>query len=460
MYLCCLAMGKEMKPVTLAVCVTIITALIICTCGCMSSVNTTTSTSTASPVITIATSNASPAANQSFTLSGILTAGSTPLSGKKIILCGTDPSGVYSQPYNTTTNANGAYSFTVSEPASGTYHYGAAFPAGDGYAASLASLTLNVGDLQQSVLSVFSTNDAPAVNQSFTVYGTLQDGVSGAPLAGQSITLQVEQLWSLQSVYVVATTDANGTYSIPLSESAQGVYGLYPTFAGNPNYAPSTGYLEVTIGNPIPTTLSLNVANNNPAVNQQFTISGYLTDTNGTPLSGRAISVDVRLPSGDWTPGPGATTDANGHYSITTSEPAAGEYRYEVYFLGDGIYAGSGNWALLPIGTLQPTKISATTNVATPSAGKTFTLSGYLTNANGTPLAGKEIDLYQYAASGANPPDIFQTRFTDQNGYYSFVLNDTSGNYMYTARFPGDQTYSSSQAVVNLMIGPLTITII
>ncbi len=152
----------------------------------------------------------------------------------------------------------------------------------------------------------------------------LQDGVSGAPLAGQSITLEVEQLWSGKYVNVVTTTGANGTYTVNLSESAQGVYGLYPTFAGNPSYSPSTGYLEVTVGNPMPTTLSLNIPNSNPAVSQSFTMSGYLTDTNGTPISGRQITVDVRLPQEAWTPGPGATTDSNGHYSIATSEQAAG----------------------------------------------------------------------------------------------------------------------------------------
>jgi len=62
--------------------------------------------------------------------------------------------------------------------------------------------------------------------------------------------------------------------------------------------------------------------------------------------------------------------------------------------------------------------------------------------------------LYRYAASGANPPDIFQTRYTDQNGHYSFVLNDTSGKYLYTARFTGDQIYAYSQAQVNLVVGP------
>jgi protocatechuate 3,4-dioxygenase beta subunit len=254
---------------------------------------------------------------------------------------------------------------------------------------------------------------------------------------------------------VKTTTNANGAYSFTVSESAWGVYGLYPTFAGNPSYSPCRGWLEVTVGNPIPTTLSLNFTNSNPAVSQSFTMSGYLKDTNGKPLSGKKISVDVRLPSGSWTSqGLGATTDSNGHYSITTSEQAAGEYRFEVYFLGDGTYAGHGSWALVPIGTLQPTKISATTNVANPVAGKPFTLSGTLTDAKGTPLAGKEIQLYRYAATQPNPPVIFQTRYTDQNGHYSFVLNEPSDKYMYTARFTGDQTYAHSDAVVNLIVGP------
>jgi hypothetical protein len=318
---------------------------------------------------------------------------------------------------------------------------------------STSAASPGVGSLQQSVLSVFSTNNAPAVNQSFTVHGTLQDGVSGAPLAGQSITLQVEQLWSGKPVNVVTTTGADGTYTVTVSGSAQGVYGLYPTFAGNPSYAPSIGYLEVTVGNPIPTALSLTITNSNPAVNQSFTMSGYLTDTNGTPVSGRQVSVTIRLPTGSWIFGPTATTDSNGHYSMTTSEQAAGEYRFELFFLGDGIYAGTGNWALLPIGTLQPTTITLTTSNANPATNQSFTLSGTLT-ANGTPLAGKEIDLYQYAAAQPNPPDIFQTRYTDQNGHYSFVLNDTSGKYLYTARFTGDQIYAYSQAQVNLVVGP------
>jgi len=93
---------------------------------------------------TIATSNATPLANQPFTLTGTLKSGSTPLSGKLITLGRTDPSGTWSIANTTTTDANGAYTFTRSESALGYYSYQAIF-SGDTYASSKASVRLVVG---------------------------------------------------------------------------------------------------------------------------------------------------------------------------------------------------------------------------------------------------------------------------------------------------------------------------
>ncbi len=213
------------------------------------------------------------------------------------------------------------------------------------------------------------------------------------------------------------------------------------------------------LGNPIPTTLSLNITNNNPDVNQSFTISGYLTDINGTKLSGRAVTVWARLPTGQMAPRGETATDSNGYYSVTISEQNSGQYRYEVDFPGDGTYAQCGNWILVAIGTLQPTKISANTNITNPGVGESYTLFGNLTDANGTPLSGKEIDLYQDVTGQLTQREsILQTRYTDQNGHYFFILNEsTSANYMYTARFCGDQIYAYSQASVSLTVGILTV---
>ena len=452
-----------MKPLTLAVFVTIIAALIIGMCGCTSSSNTPTVTLTPTPTpkttitLTITTSSAHPAANQSFTLSGTLKAGSTPLSGKKIILARTDQSDAYSEPYSTTTNANGAYTFTLSESESGNYRYTTHFTGDATYTRTIASLTLPVGDLQTSALSIVSSNNAPDVSQSFTLHGFLRDGVTGAPIAGQPVSLTIQTPLGTE-VRVSTTTDTNGAYTFTLSESARGSYYYQFYFRGSSSYYPSEIPLELNIGNPIPTTLSLIVSNSNPGVNQAFSISGYLKDENGTALSGKALRVEIVLPTGSVaTVSDNTVTDSNGHYSVTTSEQAAGQYRLELHFMGDTTYAMSGTWALVAVGTLQPTKISLNSDVTSPKLGASHTLSGTLTDSNGKPLSGKEIDLYQYAAGQINPPDIFQKRYTDSNGHYSFVITEsTSGKYTYTARFVGDQTYAYSQAAVSLTVGALT----
>jgi hypothetical protein len=412
--------------------------------------------------ITLTTNTTNPAPNQPFTLSGTLTANNTPLPGKLITFLSEDPSGNWSRLATTTTDANGTYTFTHSESSQGNYDYQALFAGDTTYGSSFASVRIGVGNLQKSVTSLLATNNTPAVNQTFTLYGFLQDGVSGAPLAGQPIILQITSP-SGQNVSVGTTTDANGTYTFTRSESTQGTYVYQVEFWGNSSYLASPpSMLEMNIGNPIPTTLSLNITNNNPDVNQSFTISGYLTDINGTKLSGRALTVWTRLPTGQMAPRGEPATDSNGYYSVTISEQNSGQYRYEVDFPGDGTYGQSANWVLVAIGTLQPTKISANTNVTNPGVSESYTLSGNLTDANGTPLSGKEVDLYQSVTGQLTQREsILQTRYTDQNGHYFFILNEsTSSNYTYTARFCGDQIYAYSQATVRLTVGTLTPTTI
>jgi hypothetical protein len=408
--------------------------------------------------LTITTSNANPAVNQSFTLSGTLKAGSTSLFGKKITLGRTDPSGHWSVANTTTTNTNGAYTFTRSESAPGNYNYQASF-AGDTYAPSNASVSLGIGNLQKAALTVFTTNTAPAVNQPYTLYGFLQNGVSGAHLAGQPVYLRI-LCPSGQYVNMATTTDTNGAYTFTRSESAQGTYIGWVYFWGNSSYlASSASQIELTVGNPIPTVLSLNITNAAPAVNQPFTIAGYLTDINGTTLSDKALAVWTRLPTGQWTYGKTAT-DSKGYYFLTISEQTVGQYRYEVHFLGDNTYAHGANYAEVAVGTLQSTNISANTNVINPGVGESYTLSGYLTDANGKPLSGQDIDLFQHVAGQQTQRgDIFETRYTDQNGYYFFVLNESaSGNYKYTVMFMGDRVHAYSQAAVRLTVGTLTTT--
>jgi hypothetical protein len=413
--------------------------------------------------LTLAASTTTPALNQSFTLSGSLTANGTPLSGKTIQLQREDASGHWDYAANTTTtDANGAYVFTRSESVQGHYVFEPTFFGAGAYASAHVAIGITVGTVQQSEMSITTTNSAPAVNQSYTVYGSLHDGVSGAPIAGQPINFFVKAPSGQEVVETWATTDANGAYAFTRSESAQGSYWLQVSFYGNSNYNESSAMMLLTIGNPIPTTIrSLTVTNSNPAVNQPFTFSGYLTDINGTPLADRTIWVNIRLPTGDWNMTAGyPRTDSNGYFSVTYSEQVAGEYDFEFHFTGDNNYAQCDPSLPVVIGTLQPTDLSMNTSVTNPAVNQSFTLSGYLTDANGTPLAGKEILLDRIVAGSFGN---FDERYTDQNGYYSFVLRESAGGlYYYMPHFLGDQMYASSYAFMSLTVGtlsPTTVTI-
>jgi protocatechuate 3,4-dioxygenase beta subunit len=433
--------------------------------GCSVSVGTITPTTI---TITIITDDPNPAVNQSFTLSGtlsILTVGTAPLSGETITLDRVDPSGTWTQ-VNTTTTTNGTYSFTRSESSQGTYSYYAVFAGDTAYGPSNAGVTLPVGNLQRSDIRILATNNTPAANQSYTLYGFLQDGVSGVPLVGQPIVLTVEGPSGQIAANAYTNTDANGAYAFTTSESAPGTYVCTVTFYGSSTYFISSTMCNVIIGNSIPTKLSLNISDSTPAVNQSFSISGYLTDINGTPLSGRVIFVVARLPSGEWVSRGGTITDSNGYYFVPLmskqipGEQIPGQYRYEVSFAGDGAYAQAVSEVEVAVGgPLQATNISINSTVAHPSVGEPFTLSGTLTDATGKPLAGEEIDLYRnVAGQQLQEGNIFQERYTDQNGYYLFVLNEsTSGTYKYTAKFLGDETHAYSPlASVTLSVGTLT----
>jgi hypothetical protein len=314
----------------------------------------------------------------------------------------------------------------------------------------------------KSVLTIATNNSTPAVNQSYTVYGSLQDAVSGAPIAGQPIRFLVINP-SNQSVQIWTTTDANGAYTVTRSGSEQGTYWLQIDFYGNSNYSVASEMLFLTVGNPIPTTIrSLTTTNSNPGVNQPFTMSGYLTDINGTALSDRSIWVNIRLPNGQWDLTGHTTTDSNGYFAVTYSEQTAGEYRFESHFMGDTTYGHCGPALTVTVGTLQATNLSMNSSITHPAVNQPFTLSGTLTDANGNPLAGKEIDLSRTVVGQQTNPGgggYFDERYTDQNGHYSFVLNENaSGTYQYMTNFLGDQSYASSYFWMSLTVGTLTPT--
>ena len=469
-----------------------------------SSINSTGSSQSLNPTtVTLTASSTTPAVNQVFTLGGQLSTNGAPLPNKQIALLSQYPPGTWNDLGTAQTNANGTYSFNRTEASAGAYAYQVSFSGDAQYSNSSTGRTVDVGDLRQSTINIFASNTNPGVNQAFTLYGVLTDGVSGTPLADQLVRLIVQDP-SGRYVNVDASTFADGSYSFNRSEASQGTYFYQVYFLGNSEYFQSEAMIgALTVGNPIQTTLSVTASNSTPAVGQPFTFSGYLKDVNGTALSGRVIDLVARYPNGNsvaWGSKGQTTTDANGHFAVTYSEQTSGAYWYEFWCYGDGNYATTSGGARIAVGTLEPTSVSLNSsftspavsqsftlneyltkywfelwffgpgNYATRSGGsriavgsftspavsQSFTLNGYLTDANGTPLARQEIDLYRSLAGQETQP---ATRFTDQNGYYFFDWSEnTQGSYRYTAVYNGDQNHSLSQTSVEITVGSLAPT--
>jgi hypothetical protein len=313
------------------------------------------------------------------------------------------------------------------------------------------TVTPSISSSQQSVITIFASTYNPAVNQSFTIYGALQNGVTGAPIPNQPVVVNVQSPLPLTDTRFNATTDANGNYTVTITEASQGDYPISVAFSNTSSgYLGSGSMLDVTVGNPIPVVLTLTITPANPAVNQKFTMSGKLTDINGNILPNTPLYIDCQIPDGTWWARANITTDSNGNYSWSYSEATQGQYYYEVTYWGNGTYGAATPTQELAIGTLSPVTLTLNTNIANPATGQSFTLSGKLTDANSNPLSGKEIDLYDTAVAGG----ISATKYTDQNGAYSFVLSEnTSGYHLYHVEFIGDQTHADSIVSLTVPIG-------
>jgi protocatechuate 3,4-dioxygenase beta subunit len=405
--------------------------------------------------LTATTDNRNPAVGQQFTLSGYLTdANNTPRSGKQIVVVLIDSTGAKTTIGNATTNSSGACQFATSESTQGAFKYELDFYGDNTYAPATTGVIETVGTLTPAVLDLYTTNATPAANQSFTLYGSLFDGVNSTPLSGRVIYLV--QTHPTSNNLGTTITNSSGGYSFTLSEPT-GNYVYEVGFNGDSNYSAITWTQWIAVGDLKQTSFSFNVSNASPAVDQNFTFSGYLKDANGTPLTAKQIELECEMPGNIWQSMGETQTNSNGYYSFTISEHTAGLYWYECYFHGDSEYAAATAGTRVSVGTLVPTSLSVTASNTNPAVNEQFTLSGYLKEVNGTPLATKLIDLYRQDPSG----QITQPTgtYTNATGYYQFSWSESShGSYRYTVDYVVDQNYAESIAGVTINIGTLQST--
>ncbi len=296
-----------------------------------------------------------------FTLSGAVTAGGSPLPGATVHVILDD--GTYIG--NTASVAGGAYSITLApgtyklwiqpnEPGYGDQYFG-------GADLGTATPIPFAGDTMQNIALVV------------TLSGAVTAG--GSPLPGATVHVILDD-----GTYIGNTASvAGGAYSITL---APGTYKLWIQ-PNEPGYGDQY-FGGADLGTATPIGVSANTVADVPLVGgpSTFTLSGAVT-AGGSPLPG--ATVHVILDDGTYI---GNTASvAGGAYSITL---APGTYKLWIQpnepGYGDQYFGGA------DLGTATPIGVSANTVADVPLVGgpSTFTLSGAVT-AGGSPLPGATV---------------------------------------------------------------------
>jgi 5-hydroxyisourate hydrolase-like protein (transthyretin family) len=396
--------------------------------------------------------------NTNFTISGTLTQTSSgaPIGPDAIITLQQNESGTWTNIANTTTDSGGNYSFSQSQSAPGTYEFRTTY-AGDGL--NLSAATSNVVSVNVSTtrLSIAASVPSTEINTNFTINGTLYPGVVDLPagIANATITLQSSTDNATWSNVGTNVTIASGFYQFNQSEPTLNTYYFRTTYAGNTTLGNATSNVVSVLVNTVGTTqLSIGAAPTTVPVNVNFTISGTLNDTSGTPITGALVTLENYTNS---TPLATTTTDSNGNYSFSYNESALGTYGYNTAYAGynNGAIASSVSSEVNVTVTNVTTQLTATANVSTTTVNTNFAISGTLSTTNGTtpgPIANATIIFETYPGAAT-----INTTTTDASGHYAFNESEpTFGIYHYQTIYAGNTTdyyANATSPVVTVQVG-------
>ncbi|GLI84555.1 hypothetical protein ANABIO32_22650 [Rossellomorea marisflavi] len=294
------------------------------------------------------------------------------------------------------TDASGQYTFANLLPGSYTFVFTA-----NGYGSRTEGATVTAGGT--TIL------DAELTKIAGTLTGTITDPAS-APIPNATVTVFQNNI-QIASVL----TDGSGNYSIPGLAP-----GSYTVTIGAANYSTITLGTSITGGQ---TTVLNATLTPNPG-----TLTGLVTDTGSTPLSG--VNITVTTSSGTGTIVATTVTGNDGIYTVTGLAPG----NYIVVASNPNFQQGSEGATITSGGTTVVNFVLA----ANPGS-----LAGTITNAQtGAPIAGANVQVRILDSGGS----LIATVSSGVNGDYS-VGNLAPGFYTVLASAPDFQTNSATVQV-------------
>ena len=208
---------------------------------------------------------------------------------------------------------------------------------------------------------------------------------------------------------------------------------------------------------------SITIATNpaDPGQFLPFTITGVLTDAEGTVLGNKKVNLEQlkgENPEGDYTFLAVTTTDIEGNYSFLRPEGSPAEY-LRVKYSGNDKFEGSvssivqghspseevTDTGITPSVAKSKTKITAKVTPTNPSPGQSVSITGQLIGENGSPLGNKEIICESSDRVGSRDDySILAITNTDEKGFYKFgVAGGTSTKYI-QIHYRGDELNDES----------------
>lgn len=158
----------------------------------------------------------------------------------------------------------------------------------------------------------------------------LRDGAQ-AGVGGRTLTLQ--RLGSSWSTVATATTGSDGTATVPV-RLPSGSSSWRAVWAGDASYAAATSPTATATGQVLSTSMTID----GPASvvdERSIELDGRYLASDGSPVTGAAVSVQRRPPGGSWKTYKALRTDAAGRWSIRLTPRTDASWR---------AVGGSGSW--------------------------------------------------------------------------------------------------------------------